>query len=483
MAKLGIGRIADFVPGTVSLVPATLTDGITVAKYDAGQRELTVSIKRGEAVVIAAYSPTLALDSLAVSVLPSVDAIIIARVNRLLDGLAAPRLERYHRTGQNVWRTTGTPTPLPASLVIARGANGFQSTVSRLNAPTTPVVTPTPPAIAPVPPVSVPPVQAQVTPELQSAPVAPPVVTPVVPFKVAPKAEDAPKGSTLFSFPSRKHTDVIKTSPLSRKVLQASWDKHVKGERSTIALVGPAGTGKTSLVWDLAAEKGVGLFVFDAAGAASFADWTGTTALVTGEAGTITRFVPSSFIEAIRADGEDGDTPRIVLVDEVNRAETGGALNALLPILSAAQLYIPETGKVVPISRNVFFAFTLNRGSAYAGTVTLDAALADRMQAWVLLDYLPEADEVALIHERTGVEPERGLPLVKAARQIRDIAARGEVTTGVSTRRVLEAARLLQHGLTAAEAAEHCWANAYADEGGAEGERGIVLVAIKSVLV
>jgi MoxR-like ATPase len=267
-------------------------------------------------------------------------------------------------------------------------------------------------------------------------------------------------------------------SDADRKRIAVSWARHAAGHPTTLALVGPAGTGKTSALWDVAADKGIGVFQFDCAGATNTSDWFGSTVLD----GQGTRFAYSSFIEAIRVDGDYGDEPRMVILDELNRSETTAALNALMSILTQYRVYIPEAGETIEVSRNVFFAATMNRGSAYSGTVSLDAALVERLMGWVRLDFLPEADEVTLAVKRTSISPEDAARLVKAARQVRDIAARGEVRKAVSTRMVLNACSFVVAGMTVGEAAMMTWADSYDDEGDSESERGIVTMAIKSVL-
>jgi MoxR-like ATPase len=299
--------------------------------------------------------------------------------------------------------------------------------------------------------------------------------------KVTPTAQRDPSG--LLHFPVRSTTEHIAMSKADRDVLEGYWAKHIGGEQSIVALVGPSGTGKTSLIWDLAADKQVGLFMFDAAGASSFTDWTGTTVLRQGEGSPVTEFITSSFIEVCRLDGPCAGRPRIVGIDELNRAESGGALNALLPMLAQGRLFIPELGATIIIDPMVFFAFTLNRGSAYNATLTLDAALADRVQAWVMLDFLTEAEEIKLMQDRTGITAADAKRLVDAAKQVREIADRGELQHSISTRRTLDAARAVtKAGLSLEHAAMYCWANSYLDEGGKESDRGRVLTAIHASL-
>ncbi len=296
------------------------------------------------------------------------------------------------------------------------------------------------------------------------------------PVKVAPAPRTAPTG--LFRFPALTEAGEVVIKPDTAQHLDLLWGMHTAGKRQVIALVGPTGTGKTSLAYRLAARHGVGVMVFDAAGAREFSDWVGTTHLRDGR----TEFLPSGFLTAIDADGPFGGQPRIVVIDEVNRAESSGALNALIPVLHGfGSLYVPEMGRSVNVDPTVMVVLTANRGTAYAGTVGMDLALQDRVTAWLRLDYLEEKDERALLMSRTGIDEAQATRLTAAAVRIRDAAGRGEVVEGggISTRRLILAGEKVAAGFTLHAAATLSWLESYTDE---SGERAVVQSAIDAVL-
>jgi hypothetical protein len=500
MARLTTLPIRNYVAGDPT---ADMSDHVVTTTWDRNAGVLRCVIEKDAALITGVYSSaTNHLVSVAVALTERLSALGVARVNRLLSGMGAPVVETYHRTGALTVRMPGRPVPLPVVLdadlgSLSDGRIGWAWSLTSTRqtgagtltetepagqhaantgyvAPAAPVKTPTPP------PVLTPPAPIPAPVEVVEAPEPPPAPEPA---PVASIAAVAPKRSTsalgLFVYPPRNTTERIEVSDLHRRKMAAAWSRHQTGVSTVLALVGPAGTGKTSLVWDLAAEKRLGVFQFDCAGATTTADWFGSTVL--DKDGT--RFAFSSFIEAIREDGEYGDEERIVLLDELNRAETSAALNALMSILTKRTAYIPEAGITIRVSRNVFFAVTMNRGSAYSGTVNLDAALIERLEGWLRLDFLPEADEVALVTTRVpGIKTEDAARLIKAARQVREVADRGEVRKSVSTRMVLAAASFAVAGLSLREAAEMTWVDSYDDEGASESERGIVLTAVNSVL-
>ena len=447
MAKLAIkpileaGSDADLTDGLVSIVSAS-SDLITLS---VGNEATVTGILQSDIYV-----------GFRVIIEADADSKTASRLNKLLAGTGFPKVEKYHRNGQMMVRTKGAPTPVPCVIDGVDSASGYAWTV---------VSTPTPTTPAPAP---------ETTPEAAPEPEAPAPEA----IKVAPVKTGAARD--LFRVPSKATTHDIVTSKSNRDVLQAAWDLHQKGQPATVMLEGPAGTGKTSIVDDFASKQGVGVFVFDGAAAASWADWTGSTILTDGEKGTTTKFAQSSFIEAIRADGPHAGVNRIVLVDEVNRAESAAANNALMPILSQLRLFIAEANETVHVDPAVMFVFTMNRG--YRGTTALDEALADRMWTTIRMDYLDKDDEVALVTSRTGITPEQAEPLVNVARQVRDVASRGELDEAVSTRSVLQAAHFVSVGMTLTAAAEYCWANAFEARGDSDSDRSIVLTAIKAVL-
>ena len=505
MAKLKLTPILAVRPPNIG----GLIDRATSARYDAVMDSLHIVIGANEVYIDAMWAPNehrwLTIEARVTKTCTSTSA---ARLNRLLTGIGAPRVETYHRTGSIVVRAPQHAYQLPALIDMSCDQTGrwVVNTHAALAmahvaspapvSPPAPVVTPAPSinvGLGPNPFVPTPVAQAfealaQGTPEPEPEPVAEVIeaqsehatVTVVDTVKVTPQNQRDPSG--LMQFPLRSTTDRISMDAENTAVLEAYWRKHTGGDQSIVAIVGPSGTGKTSLIWDLAAEKQVGMFMFDAAGASSFSDWTGTTVLKQGEGSPVTDFVTSSFIEFARIDGPCAGQFRIGGVDELNRAETGGALNAVLPIWAQGQLFVPELGETIYFDPMVMWVATMNRGSAYNATLSLDAALADRMQAWVQLDNLTEAQETKLLIDRTGVGASDAASLVDLAKQVRDIADRGELTHSISTRRTLEAARAVKNGLTLKQAATYCWANSYLDEGGDKSDRGRVLTAIGAKL-
>jgi cobaltochelatase CobS len=379
--------------------------------------------------------------------------------------------------------------------------------------PTVPTPTPTPPAPAPLSPVYVSgpaPVQPPAASPAPASVVSPGSLTPAhlaaVGRAAAPVPEPEPEKPTsttfdvvrttkgapptdpanILQYPQPSHTTRIHLTPANKALLDLAWRQHVAGDRQVVALVGPTGTGKTTVIYDLAAAYGVGIYKFDTAGATSFIDWVGSTGVVERNGVSVTEWEPSALMQVVRADGRYAGQPRICIIDEANRAESSAATNALMALTnSVPDIYIPDARVVVPIDPAVMFVYTANVGSAYSGTIPLDPALLNRIRKTIQIDHPERATELAILAGAVpGLDRALAARLVDAARQVRIIADRGDVETGVSTRQVVAAAKDLAFDptLDPVDVVTAAWLNTYKSEGGERSERQAALAAVEGVL-
>jgi len=80
-----------------------------------------------------------------------------------------------------------------------------------------------------------------------------------------------------------------------------------------------------------------------------------------------------------------------------------------------------------------------NEGIIYRGASQIDAATRSRFGAIIDLGYLPEAKEKKLLVDRTGIDAQTAGKMAMAARQLRATAERGEISTPISTRNLIDA--------------------------------------------
>jgi len=428
------------------------------------------------------------VQSFAVHIAKDPAPAVVQRVNRLLKGSGA-EAKFYHRSSDTRLNIPGSWLTLPRTVTGDEGGLAHPTWLFKQDGVLFNTVDSRSPLAAaaakPVPTslvgTSRSPVSAEAEGEPSSEPETPeePSEEPTEVEAVLTPMHGDERG--LFKFPEvDKKTQVVIPAEMLED-LDLHWKLHVQGHRQILAMVGPTGTGKTSLAFNLAARKGVGIMVFDAVGAREFGDWVGTTHLRDGK----TEFIASGFLDAIDADGPYAGMHRIICIDEVNRAESSGALNALMPVLHGfGSIYVPEIGKGVNVDPTAMVIMTANRGSQYAGTVGLDRALADRVTAWFKLEYLTNGTEVDVVVSRSGCTEEQATALCKAGDSIRRADERGELPEGggISTRAVIEAAIKVNGGALLHRAATRAWVGLYPEEGGSSSESAIVQTAIDGAL-
>ncbi len=125
------------------------------------------------------------------------------------------------------------------------------------------------------------------------------------------------------------------------------------------------------------------------------ADITGTEILAEGASGRALQFVPGPIFA------------NMVLADEINRTppKTQAAL------LEAMQEHQVTAGGARHALPNPFFVLATQNPVEMEGTYPLPEAQLDRFMFNVIIDYLPEADEVLVVKQTTSRPPQGILPL------------------------------------------------------------------------
>ena len=308
--------------------------------------------------------------------------------------------------------------------------------------------------------------------------------TPAIPAPSAPEPVPAPTADptpaqpsgTTSAMPSQGIPAAYAGNIVLAKGARQKWHDaravHKAGDPEVIAMIGPSGAGKTHAVHALAAEEGLDVVKFDASGVVEPGDWFGTVTLD----GNGTRFVPSDLLLALTLPG-----PRVLLVDEVNRANLR-ALNAMLPVLDGSgTVTIPQSGKRERINRAVQVVVTANIGSAFLGTEPLDEAIRTRITTWVEVEHLGEAEERAMLLDRVeGLDALDAQNLARLGAAIRASATNGQHPP-VSSRQLLAAARKMAKGADPRRAVDAAVLDGYLSEGGASSERAKVATLVAGI--
>lgn len=166
----------------------------------------------------------------------------------------------------------------------------------------------------------------------------------------------------------------------------------------------------------------------------------------------------------------------IILLDELSRA-TPAVNNILMPCLDSRRtLRVEMAGgkdvRSIPVHPKCRFAATANLGAGYVGANELDVALRDRFEEFDMT-YMPQAEEIELLATRYKIPRADATNIVKAANNVRDVAAKGDLELSVTTRETIRAAKKVAAGYTAQKAMERTFLPRF--EGTlSEGSRSVV---------
>ena len=233
-----------------------------------------------------------------------------------------------------------------------------------------------------------------------------------------------------------------------------------------LMFVGPAGTGKTQIVFKAAEALDKPIFYFNLGSTQDVRSaLIGSTYFKDG-----TYFEESAFVNAIKTPGS------VILLDEISRANPE-AWNILMPVLDVnirkLRLDEKENSPVIDVADSVSFISTANIGFEYTSARMLDRALADRFNI-VEMDILDKEEEMKLLAmKHPDLKSELNEALCDISFKIRMECERenSKLSSTLSTRTLLESAEMLVDGFTIDEVAELILYPQYPNDGGVDSER------------
>ena len=237
-------------------------------------------------------------------------------------------------------------------------------------------------------------------------------------------------------------------------------------------MIGPTGTGKTELVMLACRKLGIECNVYN----------MGTIFDPISELLGVHRLVGGSSTFDYAKFAKDVQKPGVILLDELSRAPVT-TNNVLFPCLDSRRvLPVDMAGgddlRVIPLHPKCVFVATANVGSEYTGTMSMDRALVGRFFP-LELGYMESEEEKKVLVKRHGIGESDARNIVTVAATVRSKHAATELSSSLSTRETLMAARLISDGWSAQKAMELTFLPLF--EGTkVEGERAVVMQIILS---
>jgi nitric oxide reductase NorQ protein len=220
-----------------------------------------------------------------------------------------------------------------------------------------------------------------------------------------------------------------------------------------VLIIGPKGTGKTTLVRKFASHMKKDLYSVNFSLRTRESHLIGTKTLEKGEVS----FVEGILVKSMR----DGN---MLYLDELNAAEADVLLRLDEALDDRRQLVLKEAeGQIVNAAADWFVIATINPLS-HVGTKELPPQLLSRFPFRLKLEYPPEDIELQIINQHTSVDSSKIDEVkrsIKLAKSLREAAALEELYYSPSLRETIAFAKLIGNGVASKQAAEIVYANVY----------------------
>jgi len=225
-----------------------------------------------------------------------------------------------------------------------------------------------------------------------------------------------------------------------------------------VMIIGPKGTGKTSLVREYAIQKSKELESINFSLRTRESHLVGTKNLVDGNIGFDEGILVKSMKEG-----------NILYLDEINAAEADVLLRLDEALDDRRQVILKESdGQIIKAKDSWFVIATINP-LTHVGTKELPPQILSRFPVRIRLDYPPEDVEYQIIkkHVKNPNESEvlRGIKLANILRQAASVE---ELYYSPSLRETIAFAKLLEDEMSVKQAAEIVFGNVYAQWGTVE---------------
>jgi nitric oxide reductase NorQ protein len=235
-----------------------------------------------------------------------------------------------------------------------------------------------------------------------------------------------------------------------------------------VLIIGPKGTGKTTLVRKFASMMNKELHSVNFSLRTRESHLIGTRTIEEGQI----NFVEGILVKSMR-------TGTMLYLDELNAAEADVLLRLDEALDDRRQLVLKEAeGQTIRASPDWFVIATINPLS-HVGTKELPPQLLSRFPVRLRLEYPPEELELEIVKRHVKIEDSKLRDVrhaIQLARNLREAAAVEELYYSPSLRETIAFAKMLNTGLSARQAAEVVYANAYDQWGQVEYQKVVDMI-------
>ncbi|VVC05476.1 AAA domain (dynein-related subfamily) [uncultured archaeon] len=223
-------------------------------------------------------------------------------------------------------------------------------------------------------------------------------------------------------------------------------------------VIGPTGTGKTTLVREFAARKGIKLESINFSLRTRESHLVGSKTLDSGAVG----FEQGILVRSMR----EGN---MLYLDEINAAEADVLLRLDEALDDRRQLVLKEaSGQLIEAAKGWFVIATINPLS-HVGTKELPPQLLSRFPVRIRLDYPPEEIELQIVKKYVSGSHDKEIhQAIKLANILRQAAAVEELYYSPSLRETIAFGKILDSGMKPRQAADIVFSNIYSQWGNVE---------------